>query len=85
MIELVFLVFGAFMLTVGLWQVRHPEKTQDLILRHCRGRLWRRFYPSDHYYGAVYLNGLVLTIIGAAVVLFVVASLVMGVVWPGPK
>ncbi len=85
MIELIFLLFGAAFLVGGVWQIRHPERTQDLALRYCRGRLLRRFYSSDDYFGAIYLNGVFFTIIGAAALLFAVASFAMSVVWPGPN
>lgn len=79
MIRLVLLAIGLFFVAVGFWQYRHPERTQATAIKGARHSWQRRIFGSEGYLVGAETNGIVLLAIGCAILLFVAAELVIGV------
>ncbi len=79
MVRLFLLAIGFFFVVVGFWQYRHPERTQEIAMKGARHSWQRRIFGSEGYLVGAATNGIVLLAIGCAILLFVVADLVIGV------
>ena len=79
MIRLFLFVFGVFFTAAGIWQFRHPERTQAIAMRGARYSWQRKLFGSDGYLISAQTNGFVFLVIGCAILLFIAIDLVIGV------
>jgi hypothetical protein len=76
--HLLLFALGLVLIVTGFWQFRRPEKTQAIAAKAARYSWQRRIFGSENYLVLSAINGLVLMVIGIAVLVFVAANFLSG-------
>lgn len=79
MTRLFLIVLGIFLVTVGSWQYRHPERTQAIAMKGGKSWWQRKIFGSDGYLVGAETNGFVFLAIGCSILKYVVVDFIIGV------